>query len=47
MQFTVFVVLKNATPFVCCYIYKHLRGAFDVARFDKRGNAKAYESWNG
>mgnify|MGYP004654088325 FL=1 len=27
-------------------IYLHLRGAFSVARFDRHGNAKAYESWN-
>ena len=25
----------------------HRRGAFDVARFDKQGNARAFESWNG
>jgi hypothetical protein len=24
----------------------HQRGAFGVARFDKKGNAKAYTSWN-
>ncbi len=27
-------------------IYLHRRGAFSVARFDRQGNAKAYESWN-
>ena len=24
-----------------------LRGAFDVARFDEQGNAKAFTLWNG
>ena len=28
------------------YIYIHIRGAFSVARFDRQGNAKAFESWN-
>ena len=27
-------------------LYIHIRGAFSVARFDKKGNAKAYRSWN-
>ena len=27
-------------------IYIHIRGAFSVARFDRQGNAKAFESWN-
>lgn len=27
--------------------YRHRRGAFDVARSDKLGNARAFESWNG
>ena len=29
------------------YIYKHQRGAFDVARFDEQGNARAFTLWNG
>lgn len=28
------------------YVYKHRRGAFDVARFDISGNARAYTKWN-
>lgn len=28
-------------------IYLHRRGASGIARFDRQGNAKAYESWNG
>ena len=27
-------------------IYLHLRGAFDVARFDNLGNARAFTAWN-
>ncbi len=29
------------------YIYLHRRGASGIARFDRQGNAKTYESWNG
>ena len=27
-------------------LYTHQRGAFDVARFDNLGNAKAFTQWN-
>ena len=27
-------------------VYTHQRGAFDVARFDNLGNAKAFTQWN-
>ena len=29
-----------------CDIYMHRRGAFDVARFDEQGNARAFRMWN-
>lgn len=29
------------------HIHKHRRGAFDVARFDEQGNARAFTLWNG
>ena len=27
-------------------LYRHRRGAFDVARFDEQGNARAFTLWN-
>lgn len=37
------LVIYNQMRYI---IYKHLRGAFNVARFDLSGNAKAFLSWN-
>ena len=37
------LVIYNQMRYI---IYKHLRGAFSVARFDLSGNAKAFLSWN-
>lgn len=41
----VFNFLKLEAQVGCIII--HRRGAFDVARFDRQGNARAFTSWNG
>ena len=32
---------------VCASAQVYIGGGFSVARFDRQGNAKAHESWNG
>ncbi|AVM58236.1 hypothetical protein C3V43_11095 [Bacteroides heparinolyticus] len=44
---TVFIINDDSRQSGVNYINKHRRGAFDVARFDEQGNARAFTLWNG
>lgn len=45
LYIVVFHLLKTISIWVFIY-KKHQRGAFDVARSDKLGNARAFIAWN-